>query len=107
MVIVDEGHPGNAHELISPGSLYPGYRSHVLERAVFLVVQEQKSVIQAHGKINVAIVVVVACGTTGRVHRGVEASLLGDVFKLVVTTIRSEEHTSELQSQSNLVCRLL
>src|SRR2546430_3601817 len=24
-----------------------------------------------------------------------------------VTTLRSEEHTSELQSQSNLVCRLL
>src|SRR2546427_2640092 len=24
-----------------------------------------------------------------------------------VTTVRSEEHTSELQSQSNLVCRLL
>src|SRR2546430_6651424 len=30
------------------------------------------------------------------------------VRKVVVTTIgRSEEHTSELQSQSNLVCRLL
>src|SRR2546430_4073225 len=25
----------------------------------------------------------------------------------VIATIRSEEHTSELQSQSNLVCRLL
>src|SRR2546430_6885107 len=24
-----------------------------------------------------------------------------------ITTVRSEEHTSELQSQSNLVCRLL
>src|SRR2546430_5650861 len=37
----------------------------------------------------------------------------GDVFraridgKLVPLTKRSEEHTSELQSQSNLVCRLL
>src|SRR2546430_6164539 len=28
-------------------------------------------------------------------------------FKECNTTIRSEEHTSELQSQSNLVCRLL
>src|SRR5256886_12122290 len=27
--------------------------------------------------------------------------------KRIVTTGRSEEHTSELQSQSNLVCRLL
>src|SRR2546430_7589993 len=26
---------------------------------------------------------------------------------LAVVTVRSEEHTSELQSQSNLVCRLL
>src|SRR3990167_11276358 len=26
---------------------------------------------------------------------------------MIVTKIRSEEHTSELQSQSNLVCRLL
>src|SRR2546430_8199333 len=27
--------------------------------------------------------------------------------KVLMTTTRSEEHTSELQSQSNLVCRLL
>src|SRR5688572_32011772 len=30
-----------------------------------------------------------------------------DVHVLLITTPRSEEHTSELQSQSNLVCRLL
>src|SRR2546430_7663523 len=30
-----------------------------------------------------------------------------DVVELVVGGVRSEEHTSELQSQSNLVCRLL
>src|SRR2546427_1512862 len=29
------------------------------------------------------------------------------VMGRMLTTIRSEEHTSELQSQSNLVCRLL
>src|SRR2546430_8190531 len=29
------------------------------------------------------------------------------VAKLLVAGVRSEEHTSELQSQSNLVCRLL
>src|SRR2546427_4537122 len=28
-------------------------------------------------------------------------------FTRVLITVRSEEHTSELQSQSNLVCRLL
>src|SRR2546427_2175259 len=29
------------------------------------------------------------------------------IFRLPRTKLRSEEHTSELQSQSNLVCRLL
>src|SRR2546430_3477838 len=35
--------------------------------------------------------------------------LLGDVVQVprVIEGARSEEHTSELQSQSNLVCRLL
>src|SRR5688572_32094197 len=36
--------------------------------------------------------------------RGAGAALVGDVDEL---DPRSEEHTSELQSQSNLVCRLL
>src|SRR5688572_30913480 len=31
----------------------------------------------------------------------------GDEVEHAVTCVRSEEHTSELQSQSNLVCRLL
>src|SRR2546430_7561912 len=35
---------------------------------------------------------------------GIAGSLLGGIIGRV---IRSEEHTSELQSQSNLVCRLL
>src|SRR2546427_3858140 len=33
--------------------------------------------------------------------------VLGGMYVGVVTPTRSEEHTSELQSQSNLVCRLL
>src|SRR3989475_4789620 len=33
--------------------------------------------------------------------------LLGGTASLFVGNARSEEHTSELQSQSNLVCRLL
>src|SRR5688572_6030292 len=33
--------------------------------------------------------------------------LLKHVAERVVVWVRSEEHTSELQSQSNLVCRLL
>src|SRR2546430_7430145 len=35
------------------------------------------------------------------------ANLAGKKAPVVVTKHRSEEHTSELQSQSNLVCRLL
>src|SRR2546427_2776083 len=36
------------------------------------------------------------------------ATVVGPVIGAIfLTTIRSEEHTSELQSQSNLVCRLL
>src|SRR2546430_16324971 len=31
---------------------------------------------------------------------------LGPKFRRAEVTVRSEEHTSELQSQSNLVCRL-
>src|SRR5688572_32546570 len=44
-----------------------------------------------------------------RLHAAVEGKLpkaLADV-KVVPVPERSEEHTSELQSQSNLVCRLL
>src|SRR2546427_6576259 len=33
--------------------------------------------------------------------------LIGDLRSICSATRRSEEHTSELQSQSNLVCRLL
>src|SRR2546430_13314396 len=32
---------------------------------------------------------------------------VGDEVEFMTMTLRSEEHTSELQSQSNLVCRLL
>src|SRR2546430_9156712 len=35
------------------------------------------------------------------------AALVRDVDELDARLARSEEHTSELQSQSNLVCRLL
>src|SRR2546427_6146549 len=34
-------------------------------------------------------------------------TLMGYVDQVVQPEVRSEEHTSELQSQSNLVCRLL
>src|SRR2546430_7740738 len=34
-------------------------------------------------------------------------AVMGRVFNVTGDPVRSEEHTSELQSQSNLVCRLL
>src|SRR2546427_8610047 len=50
-------------------------------------------------------------GARGRKARGTptEASQLGTETRATVrdASVRSEEHTSELQSQSNLVCRLL
>src|SRR2546427_5054061 len=35
------------------------------------------------------------------------ATVVGVLIEVPVMLLRSEEHTSELQSQSNLVCRLL
>src|SRR3989475_7015776 len=68
-----------------------------------------------------------SAATTARIHRGLATGVRGSPFlDLTVTKaakgtvtgsfdltpeqvqyLRSEEHTSELQSQSNLVCRLL
>src|SRR2546427_820653 len=41
------------------------------------------------------------------VEQGYEAARLTLLNALAMSRVRSEEHTSELQSQSNLVCRLL
>src|SRR2546430_5362413 len=42
----------------------------------------------------------------GDLSKKITVDVKGEIFELK-NTIRSEEHTSELQSQSNLVCRLL
>src|SRR2546430_13086394 len=51
------------------------------------------------------------CGRCGETTGGIEiGGLCGRCAQIVTgkaSRIRSEEHTSELQSQSNLVCRLL
>src|SRR2546430_15367293 len=39
--------------------------------------------------------------------RGNQPAAVDRMRELLARTVRSEEHTSELQSQSNLVCRLL
>src|SRR2546430_5349594 len=40
-------------------------------------------------------------------HEGDLLNFLADLQEIQEIPLRSEEHTSELQSQSNLVCRLL
>src|SRR2546427_7102394 len=42
-----------------------------------------------------------------RLPRGMQLTTAGELMLAAVRRSRSEEHTSELQSQSNLVCRLL
>src|SRR2546430_13646798 len=51
----------------------------------------------------VRVVLIMAPEATGAPARGSTSGF----FDPVATACRSEEHTSELQSQSNLVCRLL
>src|SRR2546430_11276441 len=41
------------------------------------------------------------------VHTSTASASASSICRACVHTMRSEEHTSELQSQSNLVCRLL
>src|SRR5688572_33486756 len=43
----------------------------------------------------------------GKVPRVARLTRRGARITTIVDSVRSEEHTSELQSQSNLVCRLL
>src|SRR5688572_32000389 len=57
----------------------------------------------------VAVNVANSAGTTAGIVAGVAAGVGLGLGNGILTTVgrRSEEHTSELQSQSNLVCRLL
>ena len=51
--------------------------------------------------------IVVLTGGSRRLGEGLELLSRGLAEKLFVSGVRSEEHTSELQSRRNLVCRLL
>src|SRR5690349_21964878 len=43
----------------------------------------------------------------GHLRMSISTPVVGDVFLILVVRRRSEEHTSELQSRRDLVCRLL
>src|SRR5439155_12761628 len=92
MVIVDEGHPGNAHQLVRSNSFNPGCWSHILKRSIFLVVQELESTIQARGEIGVSITVIVAYSAACRSCGGIESSLLRHVLKLAISEIAVKRH---------------
>src|SRR2546430_11399410 len=59
---------------------------------------------------------IIKSGTTGTLGRrlttrdllhGMQVAICAVLVTSSIVAVRSEEHTSELQSQSNLVCRLL
>src|SRR5690606_39864526 len=54
-----------------------------------------------------ALVIPLFLGIIASALAETDDSWRGRVVALVVTLLRSEEHTSELQSRENLVCRLL
>src|SRR2546430_8901725 len=59
------------------------------------------------GKTTVAVNLALALEKLGHKVGLLDADVYGPNVPIMLGTTRSEEHTSELQSQSNLVCRLL
>src|SRR2546430_3834078 len=58
--------------------------------------------VSGSARFDAMVIVPCSMATLGRIASG-----SGDSALLRAADVRSEEHTSELQSQSNLVCRLL
>src|SRR5688572_31523882 len=77
---------------------YRGARRQVVEGAIGRLQQAATQAVDALTRN-------LTCGTPA-VEVGAARSILDLAIK-AVELVRSEEHTSELQSQSNLVCRLL
>src|SRR2546427_3087691 len=84
--------PGSAPELLGEGKPIPG------------VTEQQFSDVAAGAATSAKELI-------ENVNKGLNpGQLAGDIHATLIATQRgerSEEHTSELQSQSNLVCRLL
>src|SRR5215831_1352520 len=66
---------------------------HVLKYAVLLVVEQDDSIFCGYDKVDVAIVVVVACGAGKTMDCGIEASIFGHVFELAPTQIVVKRHS--------------
>src|SRR2546427_1944468 len=87
------------------------YKGNLLKRAMaFVVIKEFRHGIVGHKEIDMPVAVVIRNGYAQAFARLCQAKLIrnfGEVTVAIIVVNRSEEHTSELQSQSNLVCRLL
>src|SRR2546427_2696382 len=83
-----------------------GYRVALVEKADFASGTSSKSTKLAHGGIRYLPQFVLAMIQEGVIERGLMVRHAPFLDHSEVK-LRSEEHTSELQSQSNLVCRLL
>src|ERR1035437_1738659 len=75
-------------------TLYTRGLSHVLERSIFLVVQQDHATREADRNIYAAIVVIVANGTTDPMQARVESGLLGIILKLAITQIAIKTEAS-------------
>src|SRR2546427_8904936 len=76
-------------------------------------ITDPDEVAEKHVLDSLAVVPVLPSGSlldagTGAGFPGIPAAIAGpDLEVVLVDSMRSDQHTSELQSQSNLVCRLL
>src|SRR2546430_13398195 len=91
----------------TPGSETPVRKSHEPKTAASSLSLRTRSILYG---IGAAIILTIFIAVGSRGFHWFDAALIGyavaTIFAVAAVT-RSEEHTSELQSQSNLVCRLL
>src|SRR2546430_10301661 len=84
-------------------SLMSDGNTKVLQNPQIRVLDQQKATLKIGDRIPIATGSFSAGGVSG----GGISPLVNTQFQYIDVDQRSEEHTSELQSQSNLVCRLL
>src|SRR5205085_4984400 len=91
----------------------PSFPSSTLFRSQFSEsLQQSAGIVVAHANLVKRVVFPLEALPVSQALASLAGQLFGTVALLLATLVlrrelRSEEHTSELQSQSNLVCRLL